>query len=229
VNVATRILLVEDDGEIRGFVRAALEREGFGVCEAANAQRGAIEAGTRKPDLVILDLGLPDRDGVDLIRDLRTWTHVPILVLSARVDESEKIEALDTGADDYLTKPFGTGELIARIRAILRRGASGPGRDSPVCEFGAVRVDMINHTVTRNGVPVHLTPVELRLLGHLVFHPGRMITHRQLLSEVWGPDHLEDSHYLRIYMAHLRRKLEVDPARPRHFITETGVGYRFVP
>ncbi|MGC1816717.1 MAG: two-component system response regulator KdpE [Casimicrobiaceae bacterium] len=229
MNVATRVLLVEDDGEIRGFVRAALEREGFGVCEAANAQAGAIEAGTRKPDLLIVDLGLPDRDGVDLIRDLRGWTLVPILVLSARVDESEKIEALNAGADDYLTKPFGTGELIARVRAILRRGASGPGRDPPVCEFDMVHVDMANHTVTRDGIPVHLTPIELRLLGHLVGHPGRLITHRQLLNEVWGPAHVDDSHYLRIYMGHLRRKLEVDPARPRHLITETGVGYRFVP
>jgi two-component system KDP operon response regulator KdpE len=229
VNVATRILLVEDDGEIRGFVRTALEREGFGVCEAANAQLGAIEAGARKPDLLILDLGLPDRDGVDLIRELRGWTQLPILVLSARVDESEKIEALNAGADDYLSKPFGTGELIARVRAILRRVASGSGRDSPVCEFGLVRVDMANHTVTRDGAPVHLTPVEFRLLGHLIFHPGRMITHRQLLGEVWGSAHADDNHYLRIYMGHLRRKLEVDPARPRHFITETGVGYRFVP
>ena len=229
MNGATQVLLVEDDAEIRGFVRAALEREGYGVCEAANAQFGAIEAGTRKPDLLILDLGLPDRDGVDLIRDLRGWTLVPILVLSARVDESDKVEALNAGADDYLTKPFGPGELIARVRAILRRGASDAGRDAPVCEFGRVRVDMANHTVTRDGVPVHLTPVEMRLLGNLVARPGRMITHRQLLSEVWGPAHLEDSHYLRIYMAHLRRKLEVDPARPRHLITEIGVGYRFVP
>ncbi|MGE5669012.1 MAG: response regulator [Betaproteobacteria bacterium] len=226
MNVATRILLVEDDGEIRRFVRAALEREGYEVCEAANAQHGAIEAGTRKPDLVILDLGLPDRDGVDLIRDLRGWNLVPIIVLSARVDESQKVEALNAGADDYLTKPFGTGELIARVRAILRRGPRGT---PPICEFGMVRVDMANHAVTRGGTPVHLTPVEMRLLGRLVARPGRMITHRQLLSEVWGPDHLEDSHYLRIYMAHLRRKLEVDPARPRHLITEIGVGYRFVP
>lgn len=229
MNVATQLLLVEDDGDIRGFVRGVLEQEGFGVCEAANAQQGAIEAGTRKPDLLILDLGLPDRDGVDLIRDLRGWTRVPILVLSARVDESDKVEALNAGADDYLTKPFGAGELIARVRAILRRGASDAGRDLPVCQFGRVRVDMANHTVTRDGVPVHLTPVEFRLLGRLVARAGRMITHRQLLSEVWGPAHLHDSHYLRIYMGHLRRKLEADPARPRHFLTETGVGYRFVP
>lgn len=229
MNVATQLLLVEDDGDIRGFVRGVLEQEGFGVCEAANAQQGAIEAGTRKPDLLILDLGLPDRDGVDLIRDLRGWTRVPILVLSARVDESDKVEALNAGADDYLTKPFGAGELIARVRAILRRSASDAGRDLPVCQFGRVRVDMANHTVTRDGVPVHLTPVEFRLLGRLVARAGRMITHRQLLSEVWGPAHLHDSHYLRIYMGHLRRKLEADPARPRHFLTETGVGYRFVP
>jgi len=228
VDTTPQVLLVEDEREIRRFVRSALEAEKFRVCEAETAQRGLIEAGTRKPDLVILDLGLPDRDGTDLIRDLRTWTQVPILVLSARVDESDKIEALNAGADDYLTKPFGTGELLARVRAMLRRTALSPGRDSPVCEFGSVRVDLVNHTVIRDGEPVHLTPVEFRLLAHLVAHPGRMITHRQLLREVWGPSHVEDSHYLRIYMGRLRQKLESDPARPRHFVTETGIGYRFV-
>ena len=228
MDTTPQVLLVEDEREIRRFVRSALEAEKFRVCEAETAQRGLIEAGTRKPDLVILDLGLPDRDGTDLIRDLRTWTQVPILVLSARVDESDKIEALNAGADDYLTKPFGTGELLARVRAMLRRTALSPGRDSPVCEFGSVRVDLVNHTVIRDGEPVHLTPVEFRLLAHLVAHPGRMITHRQLLREVWGPSHVEDSHYLRIYMGRLRQKLESDPARPRHFVTETGIGYRFV-
>jgi two-component system KDP operon response regulator KdpE len=221
--------VVEDEREIRRFVRAALEADGFRVAEAENGARGVIDAGTRKPDLVILDLGLPDRDGVDVIRDLRTWTQVPILVLSARVDESDKITALDAGADDYLIKPFGTGELLARVRAMLRRTARGTEQDQPVCEFGDVRVDLVNRTVTRNGVAVHLTPVEFRLLAHLVAHPGRMITHRQLLREVWGPSHVEDSHYLRVYMGHLRQKLEAEAARPRHFITETGVGYRFVP
>jgi two-component system KDP operon response regulator KdpE len=224
-----QVLVVEDEREIRRFVRAALEADGFRVAEAENGARGVIDAGTRKPDLVILDLGLPDRDGVDVIRDLRTWTQVPILVLSARVDESDKITALDAGADDYLIKPFGTGELLARVRAMLRRTARGTEQDQPVCEFGDVRVDLVNRTVTRNGVAVHLTPVEFRLLAHLVAHPGRMITHRQLLREVWGPSHVEDSHYLRVYMGHLRQKLEAEAARPRHFITETGVGYRFVP
>ncbi|HEY7378473.1 MAG TPA: two-component system response regulator KdpE [Steroidobacteraceae bacterium] len=223
------VLVVEDEREIRRFVRAALEGEGFRVAEAENATRGGIEAGTRKPDLVVLDLGLPDRDGVDLIRELRTWTQVPILVLSARIDEADKVTALDAGADDYLIKPFGTGELLARVRAMLRRSVRGPERDQPIVEFDDVRVDLTNRTVTRAGTPVHLTPVEFRLLAHLLAHPGRMITHRQLLREVWGPSHVEDSHYLRVYMGHLRQKLEAEAARPRHFITETGVGYRFVP
>jgi two-component system KDP operon response regulator KdpE len=229
VDTSPQILVVEDEREIRRFVRAALEAEGFRVSESESATRGAIDAGTRKPDLVVLDLGLPDRDGVELIRELRTWTQVPILVLSARVEETDKIGALDAGADDYLIKPFGTGELIARVRAMLRRTARGADQEQPMREFGDVRVDLVNRSVTRAGAAVHLTPVEFRLLSHLIAHPGRMITHRQLLREVWGPSHVEDSHYLRVYMGHLRQKLEAEPARPRHFITETGVGYRFVP
>ncbi len=224
-----QILVVEDEREIRRFVRAALEADGFRVCEAETRARGTIEAGTRKPDLVILDLGLPDGDGVDLIRDLRGWSQVPVLVLSARIDERDKIEALDAGADDFLAKPFGTGELLARVRAMLRRGSRTSLRDSPVCEFGGVRVDLVARSVHRDEAPVHMTPIEYRLLAHLIAAPGRMLTHRHLLREIWGPSHAEHSHYLRVYMGRLRQKLEADPARPRHLITETGVGYRFVP
>jgi len=223
-----QVLIVEDDREIRRFVRAALEGEGYRVCEAETVERGVIDAGTRKPDVAILDLGLPDRDGVDFIRDVRAFSSLPILVLSARTEESAKVEALDAGADDYLTKPFGVAELTARVRAMLRRGVRGTGDDSPVVEFGDVAVDLANRNVTRAGASVHLTPVEFRLLTQLVSHPGKVLTHRMLLREVWGPSHIEDSHYLRIYMAHLRAKLEADPARPRHLVTETGVGYRFV-
>jgi two-component system KDP operon response regulator KdpE len=220
--------VVEDEPQIRRFVRGALESEGCQVFEAETFKKGLVEAGTRKPDLVVLDLGLPDGDGVDFIRDLRGWSGVPILVLSARVDEQDKIEALDAGADDYLTKPFGVGELLARVRASLRR-ASRRGEDSEtVIAFSDVAIDLVNRVVKRAGVDVHLTPIEYRLLAFVTAQPGKVLTHRQILREVWGPPHVESSHYLRIYMSHLRHKLEVDPAQPRHFITETGVGYRFV-
>jgi len=223
-----QILIVEDDEHIRRFVRTSLEGDGYRVCEADTQKRGAIEAGTRKPDLLIVDLGLPDGNGVDLIRDVRVWSNVPILVLSARVDESDKIEALDAGADDYLTKPFGTGELSARVRAMLRRSARTADNTATVFEFDDTRVDLGARTVTRAGESLRLTPVEFRLLAHLITHAGKVITHRHLLREVWGPSHVEHSHYLRVYMGRLRQKLEDDPTRPRHFITEAGVGYRFV-
>lgn len=226
---APQVVIVEDDAQIRRFVRTSLEAESYRVAEAETRKRGAIEAGTRKPDLVIVDLGLPDGSGIDVIRDVRAWSSVPILVLSARVDERDKIDALDAGADDYLTKPFGTGELLARVRAMLRRSARAPGGSIDVSTFGDVRVDLAAFTVLRNDQRVHVTPVEFRLLAHLVSHPGQVLTHRQLLREIWGPSHAQDSHYLRIYMRRLRQKLEREPARPRHFITETGVGYRFVP
>ncbi|HVZ45529.1 MAG TPA: two-component system response regulator KdpE [Ramlibacter sp.] len=224
-------LIVEDEPQIRRFVRAALEGEGWQVHEADTQQRGLIEAGTRQPDLIVLDLGLPDGDGIDLIRDVRGWSTVPIVVLSARVDEADKVAALDAGADDYLTKPFGVAELLARVRANLRRprvrAEEGGGAD-PVFRFGDVEVDQRARVVRRGGGEVHLTPTEYRLLTVLIANAGRVLTHRQLLREVWGPSHSEQSHYLRIYMGNLRRKLEADPAQPRHLLTETAVGYRLL-
>jgi two-component system KDP operon response regulator KdpE len=203
-----------------------LEAEGYRVHEAETLQRGLIEAGTRKPDVIVLDLGLPDGDGVTLVRDVRGWSSVPIIVLSARVDEADKVAALDAGADDYLVKPFGVAELLARVRASLRRRAQGAG-ESPIVHFGAVSVDLTNRRVTQNGADVHLTQIEFRLLATLLAHPGKVLTHRQLLRDVWGPAHVEHNHYLRIYMGHLRQKLEADPAQPRYLLTETGVGSRF--
>jgi two-component system KDP operon response regulator KdpE len=222
------VLVVEDEPQIRRFVRAALESEGYRVHEAESAQRGLIEAGTRRPDLLILDLGLPDRDGVEVIRDLRTWTDLPIIVLSARTQEAEKINALDAGADDYLTKPFGVGELIARIRVALRRRTAADDNQTHEFCFGNVKVDLLNRRVYRQDQEIHLTAIEYRLLTVLIRNNGKVLTHRQLLKEVWGPSHIEDSHYLRTYMAHLRQKLETDPAQPKHLTTETGVGYRLV-
>ena len=229
-------IIIEDEPQIRRFVRAALEAEGWQVHEADTAKKGLTEAGTRKPDLLVLDLGLPDGDGLEVIRDVRGWSGVPIVVLSARSDEADKIAALDAGADDYLTKPFGVGEWLARVRANLRRPrtASGDsavdalGESDPVFHFGEVEVDRKARVVRRNGAEVHLTPIEYRLLMVLIANVGRVLTHRQLLREVWGPSHAQQSHYLRIYMGHLRQKLETDPAQPRHFLTETAVGYRLV-
>jgi two-component system, OmpR family, KDP operon response regulator KdpE len=222
---AISVLIVEDEKQIRRFVRTSLEAQGHKVFEAQTAKEGLVEAGTRKPDLVVLDLGLPDLDGVEFIRDLRGWSAVPVIVLSARSNETDKIAALDAGADDYLTKPFGVGELLARVRVALRRIATGPEGDA-VVEFGEVRVDLANRLVTRASAPVHLTALEYRLLAVLARNLGKVITQRQLLRDVWGPSHVEHSHYLRIYMGQLRHKLENDPARPRHLLTETGVGYR---
>lgn len=223
-----RVLIVEDDPAIRRFVRQALEQEGHQVFEADGCSRGLIEAGTRKPDLLVLDLGLPDGEGVDLIRDLRGWSAVPVIVLSARIEDSDKIDALDAGADDYLVKPFSVGELMARIRVALRRRPGGATDGAATLRFGDCELDRVRRQVRRQGQPVHLTPVEYRLLSVLTAHDGQVLTHRQLLREVWGPNSVEHGHYLRVYMGHLRRKLEADPARPMHLLTETGVGYRFV-
>ncbi|WP_186150956.1 two-component system response regulator KdpE [Burkholderia gladioli] len=222
------VVLIEDEKQIRRFVRTALEAEGIAVFDAETGKQGLIETATRKPDLVIVDLGLPDTDGLDVIRELRGWSELPVIVLSARTREDEKVAALDAGADDYLTKPFGVSELLARIRAHLRRRNLGGANDTPSVSFGAVKVDLALRIVTRGGAPVHLTPLEYRLLATLVRHAGRVLTHRQLLRDVWGPSHVESHHYLRIYMAHLRQKLEADPAQPEHIVTETGVGYRLV-
>ncbi|MBK6740587.1 MAG: two-component system response regulator KdpE [Haliea sp.] len=222
------VILVEDEKQIRRFVRSALEAEGCQVHEAETAQRGLIEASTRKPDLVVLDLGLPDRDGVDFIRDMRAWSTMPILVLSARSQEEDKIAALDAGADDYLVKPFGTGELLARVRAILRRLALPAHQQSPVIEFGSIRVDLTARTVARDGDPVHLTPIEYRLLTYLIGHSGKVLTHQQLLRNVWGTAHEGNHASLRVFMTHLRQKIEGDPSRPQHLLTEVGIGYRFV-
>jgi len=224
-----KVLLIEDEKQIRRFVRVAVEEEGCHVVEAETMAQGLIEAGLGKPDLLILDLGLPDGNGIDLIRDLRGWSDVPILILSARSQENDKIDALDAGADDYLTKPFSVGELRARLRALLRRRARSGEAASPLVEFGDVAVDLSRRLVFRAGAEVHLTPLEYRLLSTLLSHPGKVQTQRNLLREIWGPSYIESSHYLRVYVGHLRQKLEIDPTQPQYFLTETGVGYRFQP
>ncbi|MCU6433526.1 two-component system response regulator KdpE [Undibacterium sp. Jales W-56] len=221
-------LLVEDEPQIRRFVRSALEDEGWQVEEAGGFQRGLIDAGTRQPDLIILDLGLPDGDGIAFIKDLRKWSGVPVIVLSARVNEADKIKALDAGADDFLGKPFGVGELLARVRATLRRQRQPGAAADGIVQFGDIRVDQQARLVTKAGNMVHLTPTEFRLLSILVKNAGRVVTNLQLLREVWGPSHAEDGHYLRIYMGHLRQKLEDDPTQPRYLLTETAVGYRLL-
>lgn len=224
---ALQILIIEDEAQIRRFVRLALEASDFGITEAATLQEGMLKAGTQHPDLIILDLNLPDGDGVDLVKAVRHWSDVPILILSARLQDTDKIQALDSGADDYLSKPFSVGELTARVRALLRRKARTGENASPLLEFGEVLVDFSTRTVTRHGAPVHLTPIEYKLLSALLSHPGKVITQKALLKEVWGPSFTESGHYLRIYVGHLRQKLEKDPTQPQHFITEIGVGYRF--
>jgi len=224
-----KVLLIEDEKLIRRFVRAAVEEEGCQVSEAETMAQGLIDAGLRKPDLLILDLGLPDGNGIDLIRDLRGWSDVPVLILSARSQENDKIDALDAGADDYLTKPFSVGELRARVRALLRRRGRSGDAAVPIIEFGDVAVDLSRRVVLRAGEEVHLTPIEYRLLSTLLGHPGKVLTQRNLLREIWGPPYVESSHYLRVYVGHLRQKLEEDPTQPKHFLTETGVGYRFQP
>ena len=219
-------LVVEDEPQIRRFVCGALRDESCRASEAGSVAQGLDLVAHERPDLVVLDLGLPDRDGVDFVRELRVWSAVPVLVLSARADESDKIAALDAGADDYLTKPFGIGELRARVRAMLRRSQmqsdSGAGA---LHAFGDVRVDLVR----RAGAEVHLTPLEYNLLVQLLINPDRVLTHHHLMDKVWGPASREKDHYLRVYVGRLRQKLEVDPARPRHILTETGVGYRFQP
>ncbi|CAL1240950.1 response regulator [Candidatus Methylocalor cossyra] len=221
------VVVIEDDPPLRRFLRTGLASQGFQVVEAETGQQGLVEAGTRKPDLVILDLGLPDRDGVEVIRALREWTTLPIIVLSARGGEQDKIDALDNGADDYVTKPFGLGELLARIRVALRHANTPPeGGAADLFTTGALTVDLRKRLVWVDGREVHLTPLQYRLLQTLVKHAGKVLTHHQLLREVWGPTYVEHAHYLRIYMSQLRHKLEKDPTKPEYLLTESGVGYR---
>lgn len=221
-----RILTIEDESNIRRFVRLALESEGYEVFEADGLRRGLIEAGTRRPDLVVLDLGLPDGDGLDFIADLRIWSEIPVIVLSARNSERDKISALDAGADDYLEKPFGAGELLARVRAQLRRLQRS--NSDPYIRFADVCIDPVRRLVERNGEPVHLTPIEYRILTFMASQPDRVVTHQQLLKAVWGPGHTEDMHYIRVHMANLRKKVEKNASMPKHLVTEAGIGYRFV-
>jgi two-component system KDP operon response regulator KdpE len=222
-----RILVIEDEAQILRFVRLALEAADYSVSEASTLNQGMLQAGTNQPDLIILDLNLPDGDGIELVKAVRNWSDMPILILSARLQESDKIQALDSGADDYLSKPFSVGELTARVRALLRRKSRTGDDSSPLIEFGEVQIDFSKRTVLRNGAPVHLTPIEYKLLSALLSHPGKVITQKALLKDVWGPTFTESGHYLRIYVGHLRQKLETDPTQPKHFITEIGVGYRF--
>jgi two-component system KDP operon response regulator KdpE len=225
---AARILVVDDEPQVLRGLSAALSAAGYEPQTAATAAAAIDAAALRPPDAVVLDLRLPDGSGVEVCRRLREWTQVPIVVVSAVDEETEKIAALDAGADDYVTKPYAVGELLARLRAALRRAAA-PAGEPPAVRFGDVEVDLARREVRRGGEVVHLTPHEYGLLAELSRHPGRVLTHRALLGAVWGPGYAGETHYLRVYMANLRRKLEDDPARPRHLITETGVGYRLRP
>jgi two-component system KDP operon response regulator KdpE len=221
------ILVIEDDPPIQKFLRVTLTSQNYRLVEADTGKAGLLQAASCQPDLVVLDLGLPDMDGVDLVKQLREWSKVPIIVVSARGKEQDKIVALDAGADDYLTKPFGVGELLARVRVALRRVAStGTEAGAPVFTIGRLRVDLSCRQVFVADQQVHLTPNEYRLLAVLVKHAGKVLTHHQLLQEVWGPGSTEEDHYVRVYINQLRQKLEADPARPRYLLTETGVGYR---
>jgi two-component system KDP operon response regulator KdpE len=223
--VGPAIVLIEDEPQIRRFLRATFSSQGYRLYEATTGEDGLIEAATRQPDVVIVDLGLPDLDGLEVIRRIREWSHVPIIVLSARGQERDKVAALDAGADDYVSKPFGVGELQARLRVALRHAAAGDSGE-PTFTVGGLRVDQVKRQVQVDGKDVHCTPIEYRLLTTLVRHAGKVLSQRQLLKEVWGPAHIEQAHYLRVYMAQLRRKLEANPARPRYLLTEPGVGYR---
>ncbi len=221
------IVLIEDEPQIRRFLRPALAGQGYRLFEAATGEAGLIETATRQPDLVVLDLGLPDMDGIEVIRRLREWTAIPIIILSARGQESDKIAALDAGADDYVSKPFGIGELLARMRVALRHATHGPGESGEATfAIGDLQVDLSRRQVTVAGEAIHLTPIEYRLLTTLIRHAGKILTHQHLLREVWGPNQTDQAQYLRVYIAQLRRKLEKDPAQPRYVLTEPGVGYR---
>jgi two-component system KDP operon response regulator KdpE len=222
------ILVVEDEPQMRHFLRAALEGHDYRIAEATTAREGIAQATSRSPDVILLDLGLPDGDGLDVTKRLREWSHAPVIVISARGQEGDKVAALDAGADDYLTKPFGIEELLARLRVALRHAARAAGEpEEPTFVAGGLTVDLAHRQVFVSGDEVHLTPTEYKLLTLLVRHAGKVLTHRFLLKEVWGPNAVEHAHYLRVYMAQLRHKLEREPARPRYLTTEPGVGYRF--
>jgi two-component system KDP operon response regulator KdpE len=222
------IVLIEDEAQIRRFLRVTLHAQGYRLFEAITGADGLVEIATRQPDIVIVDLGLPDMDGLEVIRRLREWSSVPVIVLSARGGERDKVTALDSGADDYIEKPFGTDELLARVRVALRHGAGGTRDADAVFKVGELVVDQARRVVTLDNHAVHLTPIEYKILTVLVHHAGKVLTHRQLLREVWGPTHVEHAHYLRVYMGQLRRKIEHDSAQPRYLLTEPGVGYRLV-
>ena len=224
------IIITEDEPQIRRLLQAVLSAQGYVIVEAETGREGLTEVARRRPDLLILDLGLPDMNGVEVIKQLREWSQLPIIILSGSHQEIDKVAALDAGADDYLTKPFGAEELLARVRVALRHVAKLKGQEegNAVLEIGGLRVDLLNRKVTANGTEIHLTPIEYRLLSVLVKHVGKTLTHRQLMHDVWGQALVDNGHYLRIYMGQLRHKLEQDPARPRYLLTEAGVGYRLV-
>jgi two-component system KDP operon response regulator KdpE len=228
-STSPQILIIEDEAPIRRFLRASLTEEGYRFNEAQTAKEGLQLAGSEHPDLILLDLGLPDMDGLNVIRQLRDWSQVPVIILSARGQEADKVNALDAGANDYLTKPFSVGELMARIRVALRSFARESSTDTDsVFVAENLKVDLAARRVWARGNEVHLTPIEYRLLTTLIRNVGKVLTHRFLLKEVWGPDQVHENHYLRVFMATLRRKIEADPARPKHLMTEPGVGYRLM-
>jgi two-component system KDP operon response regulator KdpE len=223
------IVLIEDDSETRSFVRARLLTQGYRLIEALTGADGLTEAATSRPDVVVVERDLPDMDGIEVVRRLREWTSVPVVVLSARDQENDKVAALDAGADDYVTRPFGIDEFLARIRVALRHAAGAGRPEEAVFALRDLRVDLARRRVFLADREMRLTPIEYRLLITLIHHAGNVLTHRQLLTEVWGPSHTEEVHYLRVYMAHLRRKIEADPTNPRYLLTEPGVGYRLAP
>ncbi len=226
-DLAPLVLVVEDEPEMRRFIRAALTSHGYRIVEAASAQEALRLATSHLPEVILLDLGLPDGDGIDLTRQFREWSRTPIIVLSARGREDDKVSALDAGADDYLTKPFGVNELLARMRVALRHALSTNASGAePSFELGDLRIDFVRREVTLGGQPAHLTPIEYKLLVYLAQHAGKVLTHRQILKEVWGPNQAGQNHYVRVHMAELRKKIEAEPARPKLLVTEPGVGYR---
>ncbi len=221
------ILVVEDELQMRKFIRASLTSHGYRILEATSANEAMMLMTTQNPDLILLDLGLPDADGIDLTKQIREWSSVPILIISARGREDDKVLALDAGADDYITKPFGVNELLARIR-VAERHARGVGNSplAQILEFGEIKIDMNRREITRSTETIHLTPIEYKLLVLLALHAGKVLTHRQILKEVWGLSYVDQPHYVRVHMAELRKKIEIDPSRPKLIVTEPGVGYR---